>query len=90
MAERFGVEGYPLLLMFRHGRHYNYTGPRHEEGVCPCYMCMITVCVCACMCGCACEHGMCAGKLHSFKNTVWLVGKQFFVKSLRGPQNFGF
>lgn len=32
VAKRFGVGGYPLLLMFRHGRHYNYTGPREEDG----------------------------------------------------------
>lgn len=26
-AKRFWVQDYPLLLMFRHGKRYNYTGP---------------------------------------------------------------
>ena len=33
VAKRFGVSGYPLLFMFRHGRTYNYTGPREEDGM---------------------------------------------------------
>ncbi len=32
VAKRYGVEGYPLLIVFRYGREYNYTGPREEEG----------------------------------------------------------
>eukprot|EP00731_Ephydatia_muelleri_P009083 Em0004g1421a len=33
VAKRFGVSGYPLLFMFRHGKTYNYTGPREEDDV---------------------------------------------------------
>ena len=32
VAKRFGIGGYPLLLIFRYGKQYNYTGPRDEEG----------------------------------------------------------
>ncbi len=32
VAKRYGVEGYPLLLIFRYGKQYNYTGPRDEDG----------------------------------------------------------
>ena len=32
VAKRFGVGGYPLLIVFRHGKQYNYTGARDEEG----------------------------------------------------------
>ena len=32
VAKRFPLEGYPLLIMFRKGRQYNYTGPKDEEG----------------------------------------------------------
>jgi protein disulfide isomerase len=28
VAERFPLEGYPLLIIFRHGTQYNYTGPK--------------------------------------------------------------
>jgi hypothetical protein len=28
VAERFPLEGYPLLIIFRHGAQYNYTGPK--------------------------------------------------------------
>ena len=28
VAERFPLQGYPLLIIFRHGAHYNYTGPK--------------------------------------------------------------
>ena len=34
LAKRFGIGGYPLLLMFRYGEQYNYTGPREQEGSC--------------------------------------------------------
>lgn len=34
VAKRFGIGGYPLLLMFRYGKQYNYTGPREQEGWC--------------------------------------------------------
>jgi len=34
VAKRFGIGGYPLLLMFRYGKQYNYTGPREQEGRC--------------------------------------------------------
>lgn len=34
VAKRFGIGGYPLLLMFRYGKQYNYTGPREREGWC--------------------------------------------------------
>jgi protein disulfide isomerase len=29
VAKRFPLEGYPLLIMFRHGAQYNYTGPKN-------------------------------------------------------------
>ena len=32
VAKRFGVGGYPLLIVFRHGKQYNYTGTKDEEG----------------------------------------------------------
>ena len=32
VAKRFGVGGYPLLIVFRHGKQYNFTGERNEEG----------------------------------------------------------
>ena len=32
VAKRFGVGGYPLLIVFRHGKQYNYTGVRDEDG----------------------------------------------------------
>lgn len=32
VAKRYGIENYPLLLMFRYGKQYNYTGPRDDEG----------------------------------------------------------
>ena len=32
VAKRFGIGGYPLLIVFRHGKRYNYTGAREEEG----------------------------------------------------------
>ena len=30
VAERFPLEGYPLLIMFRYGTQYNYTGPKES------------------------------------------------------------
>ena len=32
VAKRFGVGGYPLLIVFRYGKQYNYTGAREEDG----------------------------------------------------------
>ena len=32
VAKRFGIGGYPLLIVFRYGKRYNYTGAREEEG----------------------------------------------------------
>ena len=32
VAKRFGVGGYPLLIVFRHGKQYNFTGVRNEDG----------------------------------------------------------
>ena len=32
VAKRYGIGNYPLLLMFRHGKVYNYTGPKDKEG----------------------------------------------------------
>ena len=32
VAKRFGVGGYPLLIVFRHGKQYNFTGERNEDG----------------------------------------------------------
>lgn len=32
VAKRFPLEGYPLLIMFRYGTPYNYTGPKLTEG----------------------------------------------------------
>ena len=32
VAKRFGVGGYPLLIVFRHGKQYNYTGARDQDG----------------------------------------------------------
>lgn len=37
VAKRYGIGNYPLLLIFRHGKEYNYTGPREEEGMWPSY-----------------------------------------------------
>ena len=30
VAERFPLQGYPLLIMFRYGAQYNYTGPKES------------------------------------------------------------
>ena len=30
-AKQFGQHNYPLLLMFRYGKVYNYTGPMSDE-----------------------------------------------------------
>ena len=30
-AKKFGQHDYPLLLMFRYGKVYNYTGPMSDE-----------------------------------------------------------
>ena len=30
-AKKFGQHNYPLLLMFRYGKVYNYTGPMSDE-----------------------------------------------------------
>ena len=32
IAQRFPMTDFPLLKMFRMGKEYNYTGPRHEDG----------------------------------------------------------
>lgn len=32
VAKRFPLEGYPLLIMFRYGTPYNYTGSKETEG----------------------------------------------------------
>ncbi len=34
LAQQFGVEGYPMLFMFRHGVKYDYSGPRERQGTC--------------------------------------------------------
>ena len=31
-AKKFGFQNYPLLMLFRYGRSYNYTGEETEEG----------------------------------------------------------
>ena len=31
VAKQFPLEGYPLLIMFRYGQQYNYTGPKDEK-----------------------------------------------------------
>jgi hypothetical protein len=32
VAKRFGIGGYPLLIVFRHGKQYNFTGEKNEDG----------------------------------------------------------
>lgn len=32
LAKEFGVNGYPTLIMFRHGKRYDYSGPRDRKG----------------------------------------------------------
>lgn len=32
LAKMFGVDGYPTLIMFRHGKQYAYGGPRDSKG----------------------------------------------------------
>ena len=32
LAKRFGIGGYPLLVLFRNGKQYEYTGRKEEEG----------------------------------------------------------
>ena len=32
IAKRYELGTYPLLLMLRYGKRYNYTGPREENG----------------------------------------------------------
>lgn len=32
LAKMFGVDGYPTLIIFRHGKEYSYGGPRDRKG----------------------------------------------------------
>lgn len=33
LASKYGVDGYPTLIMFRYGKRYDYTGPRDRKGI---------------------------------------------------------
>lgn len=33
LAKQFGVDGYPTLFLFRHGKEYAYNGPRDAKGM---------------------------------------------------------
>lgn len=33
LAKQFGVDGYPMLFIFRHGKEYEYGGPRDWKGI---------------------------------------------------------
>lgn len=32
LAKMFGVDGYPMLIIFRNGKEYTYGGPRDKKG----------------------------------------------------------